>query len=104
MEIEKAIKLLKYLKESNGHGEQGDKWEPNAGTIALDKGIAALRAQAEREKAPETNFQRHFGTAENVAEFNKDIRCPPLLATSMKRHDDCKQCWLDWLNAPAEDK
>lgn len=69
--------------------------------------LLELQGRARKYYPPQlTNFQRHFGTAERSAKLIGDA-CPPSInhGTAMcitKR--SCAQCWLDWLNATAEEK
>lgn len=64
MNSEKAIKTLEYTKYKVGMPDQGDNWQPNAETLAIDYAI---------EKIKENPYQKliemveeEFGTGDEV--------------------------------------
>lgn len=59
-----AIKALEYTKRSRGMPEYGDKWEPNAETIALDMAIKAIE---------EVWKYRSIGTVERFEQLSEQF-------------------------------
>ena len=84
------------------------KYETSNGRCGL-KGCYAYRRKCYTEDMckchePPTNADRiRAMTDDELADFmNRDISgCPPT-GDCNKAPDDCKACWLDWLQQPAE--
>lgn len=105
MEVEEAITFFQIMSE--GAEEFG---KPMAVLKYYDTALKALHEQAEREKEPQTNFQRHFGTLEEAAPYliqyddYYDCYRTAFDAVGYDTKKEALKASLAWLNAPAEDE
>ena len=100
MTIQKAIEVLEYARNYDG-------MDYGAPSIALDMAISALRQQdaAGKDVGKMTNAQKiRSMTDEELAELidRETDSCAPT-GDCEKMSRDCKACWLEWLQQPAED-
>ena len=72
------------------------------GSIKLSKEIKAWQRSMEQEKKPQTNADRIRAMSdEELAQLLKAQGCPSAEPISCYEHT-CKDCWLEWLQQPAE--
>lgn len=91
-------KMAEYRGTPNGK-------EPPVMTAAE---LLKLQERAKKYNATETNFQRHFGSAERAAAYLEEASdcdtCPVRCKLPLAPNQDCESILLDWLNAPAGDE
>ena len=108
MTNEEAIKILEYPVK-----KWSMEWDEREDGLsyyeALDMAISALRQQDVADKdvgknEPLTNAQkiRAMSDKELAKIIEHELGCP-VTGNCEKMSRDCKACWLDWLQQPAEE-